>query len=121
METRTEDYKQAIELYFNHTTNELAIVQAVLAGYPKVMIAVLDDLEKNGLNPIERALGNEFGDVQRLIRGGKFIAAIKLYRSVANVGLKEAKDATDKLRLLMYNQGETAMRGSDGGYWSPNC
>ncbi len=36
-------------------------------------------------------------DVERLVREGQKIAAIKLYREIHHVGLKESKDAIDKL------------------------
>ena len=37
------------------------------------------------------------GDIARLVDAGQKIAAIKLYRRLHNVGLKDAKDAVDKL------------------------
>lgn len=37
-------------------------------------------------------------EIQRLIRAGKKIEAIKLYRETFGVGLKEAKDAVDKMQ-----------------------
>ena len=38
------------------------------------------------------------GDVEALMRAGKMIEAIKLYRLQTGCGLKEAKDAVDALR-----------------------
>jgi len=37
-------------------------------------------------------------DVQRLVREGHTIAAIKIYRGIHGVGLKEAKEAVDAMR-----------------------
>jgi large subunit ribosomal protein L7/L12 len=37
------------------------------------------------------------GDVQRLLAAGRKIEAIKLYRELNGVGLKEAKDAVERL------------------------
>ena len=36
-------------------------------------------------------------DVERLVREGQRIAAIKVYREIHNVGLAEAKKAVDEL------------------------
>lgn len=36
-------------------------------------------------------------DVERLVRSGHKIAAIKVYRTIHGCGLKEAKEAVDKL------------------------
>lgn len=38
-------------------------------------------------------------EVQALVRGGKKIAAIKLYREKTGVGLKEAKDAVEAMPI----------------------
>ena len=37
-------------------------------------------------------------DVQRLVNDGQKIGAIKIYRGIHGVGLKEAKDAIDAMR-----------------------
>ncbi|MBL8058382.1 MAG: ribosomal protein L7/L12, partial [Anaerolineales bacterium] len=39
----------------------------------------------------------QFGEVARLVQAGQKIEAIKLYRQLTGVGLKEAKDAVDQL------------------------
>jgi large subunit ribosomal protein L7/L12 len=41
-----------------------------------------------------------------LIRGGRKIEAIKLYRSQTGVGLREAKDAVDAMELQMTRAGQ---------------
>jgi ribosomal protein L7/L12 len=39
----------------------------------------------------------EFAEIERLVRAGKKIDAIKLFRGLTGAGLKEAKDAIDKI------------------------
>jgi ribosomal protein L7/L12 len=39
--------------------------------------------------------------IERLVRGGNIIGAIKLYREQHGVGLKESKDAIDTLRASL--------------------
>jgi hypothetical protein len=46
-------------------------------------------------DPIEQA--TKFGELGQLIRGGNKIAAIKLYRELFGVSLKDAKDAVERL------------------------
>ncbi len=46
--------------------------------------------------PLQDQFGN-LAEIGRLIRGGNKIAAIKLYRETFGVGLKEAKDAVERL------------------------
>jgi hypothetical protein len=54
------------------------------------------DLRTSGLGAsVDRAL--QLAEVARLLRGGNKIAAIKLYREITGVGLKEAKDAVERL------------------------
>jgi hypothetical protein len=38
-----------------------------------------------------------FGEVRSLVRSGKKIPAIKVYRELTGVGLKEAKDAVERM------------------------
>lgn len=45
----------------------------------------------------ERALGEHGHRIDALLREGKKIEAIKVYRELTGVGLKEAKDAVDQL------------------------
>lgn len=49
--------------------------------------------------PSGQPLAAPDGDVEALMRAGKMIEAIKLYRLQTGCGLKEAKDAVDALRV----------------------
>ena len=55
----------------------------------------MEDIRDPALVP-PRGGGTE-SDIVRLVDAGQMIAAIKLYRRLHDVGLKEAKDAVDKL------------------------
>ena len=53
-----------------------------------------------------REFGNQLSvrereEIQSLLRQGKKIHAIKIYRSISGCGLKEAKDAVEKLEAEM--------------------
>jgi len=52
----------------------------------------------------------ELADIGRLIRSGQKIEAIRRYRELAGVGLKEAKDAVERLE-----RGEAVMLGNPSG------
>lgn len=41
--------------------------------------------------------GDQFADVRAYLRAGKKIQAIKVYRELTGVGLKEAKDAVERM------------------------
>ena len=79
-------------------TTVLLIIAAVV-----VAIIVLDAanrarirrLRQSGLYPPQGQ--GTLADVERLVHLGKRIAAIKLYREIHGVGLKEAKTAVDRL------------------------
>lgn len=47
--------------------------------------------------PLPPMTPEQLGEVERLARAGDKISAIKLYRKLTGVGLKEAKDAVEKL------------------------
>ncbi|MEY9992852.1 ribosomal protein L7/L12 [Streptomyces sp. V4I8] len=51
---------------------------------------VIDHLGLNAQDP-------RMGEVEALVRNDKKIQAIKVYREITGVGLKEAKDAVDRL------------------------
>ncbi|WP_217210904.1 ribosomal protein L7/L12 [Streptomyces sp. AC550_RSS872] len=51
---------------------------------------VLDHLGLDGEDP-------RMGEVVSLVRTGKRVQAIKVYREITGAGLKEAKDAVDRL------------------------
>lgn len=55
----------------------------------------LDKARREGRYPQEGK--GTLTDVQRLVRSGDKILAIRLYREINKVGLKEAKDAVEKL------------------------
>lgn len=44
-------------------------------------------------------------DVKRLVLSSQKVSAIKLYREITNVGLKEAKDEVEKIEVEMRKQG----------------
>jgi ribosomal protein L7/L12 len=46
-------------------------------------------------------------DVERLLRGGRKIEAIKLFREIHGVGLKEAKEGVEALMAEMERLGPT--------------
>ena len=52
-----------------------------------------------GINPAEFTLQepSELGDIRKALLSGNKIEAIKLYRYLYGVGLKEAKDAIDTM------------------------
>ena len=85
-------------------TVELMISMFVAAGLFAIVIAVvawrlsernLADLRARGIYPAAGSEKDE--DVLRLARAGKKILAIKCYRSLHEVGLKEAKEAVELL------------------------
>ncbi len=55
----------------------------------------INKLRKIGLYP-KKGTGT-LNDVEKLVNEGHKIEAIKLYREIKNVGLKEAKDEVEKI------------------------
>ena len=55
----------------------------------------INKLRKIGLYP-KKGTGT-LNDVEKLVNEGYMIEAIKLYREIKNVGLKEAKDEVEKI------------------------
>lgn len=73
----------------------VAIVIALFFLFDKISRGRVDRLRKEGLYPPS---GQETeGDVERLLRMGHKIEAIKVYRNLHGVGLKEAKEAVEQL------------------------
>jgi len=55
-----------------------------------------EEIFRNGDLPNTGA-GGTLEDVKRLAEAGEKIAAIKLYRQIQNVGLREAKEAVEQM------------------------
>lgn len=79
----------------------MKIAMSALIGIVVLLIAIaawskgrVEDIRDPALAPPG---GGTESDIVRLVDAGQMIAAIKLYRRLHGVGLKEAKDAVDKL------------------------
>lgn len=73
----------------------VVIVIALFFLVDKISRARVDRLRQQGIYP---APGQETeADVERLLLMGRKIDAIKVYRSLHRVGLKEAKEAVERL------------------------
>jgi ribosomal protein L7/L12 len=68
----------------------LAVVGAARKGQRRIK-----DLQESGGYPLEGR--EQDADVLRLLKSGEKILAIRCYRSVHKVGLKEAKDAVEQM------------------------
>ncbi len=73
----------------------LGIVVALVFILDKLNRLRVGRLRERGIYP-PRGQGSE-ADVERLVSMGRRIDAIKVYREIHRVGLKEAKEAVDKL------------------------
>ena len=73
----------------------IGAILALLFIVDKLNRARVDRLRGRGIYP---ASGQETeADVERLVMMGRKIDAIKVYRAIHGVGLKEAKEAVDEL------------------------
>ncbi|MEZ0067376.1 ribosomal protein L7/L12 [Streptacidiphilus sp. MAP12-20] len=74
----------------------LAAIEAKLDA----VLARLGPVEDGGAARVERAAHSaavEFADVVELVRAGKLIQAIKVYRTRTGAGLREAKEVVDRI------------------------
>lgn len=65
-----------------------------LARIERKLDLIMQHLEIRDYAPPEP---DQFGDVRTYIRAGQKIQAIKVYREITGVGLKEAKDAVERM------------------------
>jgi hypothetical protein len=72
-----------------------ATVRCTYCGNTIIVPEALGDTGGSGGSLIDQAL--KLAEVARLAKAGKKIPAIKLYREVFHVGLKEAKDAVEQI------------------------
>ena len=63
----------------------------------------VDKARRSGVYPPHGA-GSD-ADVERLVRDGQKILAIKLYRELHGVGLKDSKEVVDKIERDLKQQG----------------
>ena len=70
---------------------------ALGAGLAVVVIFVFQNLKGRPRVAVPTPGRGTMDDVQRLVSEGHKIAAIKVYREVHGVGLKEAKEAVDAM------------------------
>ena len=77
--------------------NEQMLIYVVV-GVVAILLALQLLLRRSHPGKAENTQGRQTTqDVERLIRSGHKIAAIKVYRTIHGCGLKEAKEAVDKL------------------------
>lgn len=105
-------YAKAINILCHYPDERLRILLGKIAEkHPGVLIKANKELLQERYNPVKSAsfeyqeanLRNEttpawMEEVKFLIREEKYIAAIKYYKEQTKVGLREAKEACDKIR-----------------------
>ncbi|MGC4175271.1 hypothetical protein [Demequina sp.] len=82
---------EAIKLYREHYGTSLADAKEAIDAMAR------GESPANQPEPLAPASGSE-DEVRALVAKGELIDAIKLYRELHGVGLKEAKDAVDAMR-----------------------
>lgn len=70
---------------------------ALGAGLAVLVIALIQTFKAKPRVPLPPAGQGTMDDVRRLVAEGHKIAAIKVYREVHGVGLREAKEAVEAL------------------------
>jgi ribosomal protein L7/L12 len=70
---------------------------ALGAGLAVLAILVARSLKGRAGTPVPVIGSASMEDVQRMVSAGRKIDAIKIYRSIHGVGLREAKDAGDAM------------------------
>ena len=79
------DWEEGVERIVRNTHSHAYIIGLIAEVHPKFLYAVAQG-------------GDWINEVRHLIKKEKHIAAIKLYRDRSGIGLKEAKQACDKIR-----------------------
>jgi ribosomal protein L7/L12 len=75
----------------------IIVVASVVLGLAQLILRSRPQVIQDPANWPKPGQPPTMADVERLAKAGQKITAIKFYREIHNVGLKEAKDAVEKM------------------------